>query len=85
MIDWQTIGILTAVLVAMGGFFLWAVNAIVAPIKVVIENNTDAVNKVVLKHEALEREVKVHGETLANHEPRIIGLEKFQDRCQEAR
>lgn len=82
---WTALGVLVAGIMAFGAFFLWAVNAILAPLRVSIDKNSELIREVVLDHKELRTEVKEHGEAIADMKPRIFGLEKFQDRCQEAR
>lgn len=59
--DWTAVGVITAVLVALGGFFLWVLKIILEPLKQLIKDNTKAVEKVV--------------EKLDNHEERLQCVE----------
>lgn len=84
MIDWPTVGIIATLLTIVCTFFLWAVNAIVAPLKVSVDNNSELIREVVLDHKDLRSKVNAQGNDIANLQPRVSSLEKFQDRYQEA-
>lgn len=46
MIDWTMVSAIALIMSLLCGTFLWVIRAILAPIKVVIEENTKAINEV---------------------------------------
>lgn len=59
-------------LVVLGGFFLWIMNMIMSPIKLIIKNNTDALGK-------LDEMLSKHTDRIENHEGRIIKIETVHE------
>jgi len=66
----ETIGSIVAILVPLAALVVWAMRAIVAPLKVVIENNTQAMNKIMGTVEAHAGKLEDHGIRLACIETR---------------
>jgi len=64
----EVVGILVAVIVPLAALLVWAMRAIVAPLGVVIENNTQAMTRIM-------ETVELHGEKLENHGIRIACIE----------
>jgi len=68
----EAIGILLSVLAILGGLIVWAMRATVAPLQVVIENNTAAMTHIM-------EIVDTHGEKLENHSVRITKIETVHE------
>ncbi len=64
----ETTGSIVAILVPLAGLLVWAMRAIVAPLKVVIENNTRAMTRIM-------DTVEAHAEKLEDHGIRIACIE----------
>jgi len=64
----DTTGSIVAILVPLAALVIWAMRAIVAPLKVVIENNTLAMNKIM-------DTVEIHADKLEDHGIRIACIE----------
>jgi len=52
----------------LGGGMAWFVRTVLAPMKIVIENNTAALNRITTKLDA-------HDETLDDHGQRLVAIE----------
>jgi len=68
----ETIGPLIALLVPIAALLVWAMRAIVAPLGVVIENNTKAMDRIM-------ETIGLHGEKLEDHGIRIACIETRDD------
>jgi len=64
----ETTGSVIAIVVPIAALVVWAMRAIVAPLKIVIENNTLAMNKIM-------GTVEIHAEKLEDHGIRIACIE----------
>jgi hypothetical protein len=64
----ETTGSIVAILVPLAALLVWAMRAIVAPLKVVIENNTQAMNRIM-------GTVETHSGKLEDHGIRIACIE----------
>lgn len=70
MSEWVAIGLTIAGMLA--GAFAWILRANMKPLKIVIENNTAALNLV-------SQTIREHTAKLADHEGRIIEIETTHD------
>ena len=68
----ETTGSIVAILVPLAALLVWAMRAIVAPLRVVIENNTQAMNKIM-------GTVEIHAGKLEDHGIRIACIETRHD------
>lgn len=68
----ETVAILVAIVVPLAALLVWAMRAIVAPLGVVIENNTAAMTRIM-------DTVEMHGEKLEDHSVRIAKIETVHD------
>jgi len=68
----ENIGVLIAVVVPLAALLVWSIRAIVAPLGVVIENNTQAMTR-------LMDTVEQHAEKLEDHGIRIACIETRED------
>jgi cobalamin biosynthesis protein CobD/CbiB len=66
------IGVAMAVLVPLAGLVVWAMRAVVAPLKVTVDNNTQALER---WGELLDR----HADKLEDHEVRISCIETVHE------
>lgn len=68
MIDWEMVAAVSAAITVLGTAFLWIIHAILAPLKVVVEDNTRAVREVVNK-------IDEHREKIADLDKRVAVIE----------
>jgi hypothetical protein len=66
----ETTGSIVAILVPLAALLVWTMRAIVAPLKVVIENNTQAMNKIMGTVESHAGKLEDHGIRIACIETR---------------
>jgi hypothetical protein len=70
--DWTMIGSLAAVVGIFGAFFLFVINLILAPVKILIKDNTRAIDRTVDK-------VDEHDGRLNDHDKRIVRIETVHE------
>lgn len=68
----ETIAALVGVAAVIGALAVWAMTAIIAPLNVVIENNTQAMNRVISTLDS-------HTEKLEDHGNRIVKIETIHE------
>lgn len=68
----ETIGAIVGVAGLVGSLAVWAMRSTVAPLRIVIENNTRVM-------ERIEGRIDEHSETLVDHGNRIIRIETVHD------
>jgi hypothetical protein len=64
----EEIAVVLAIAVPLAGLFLWAMRAMVAPLRVVINNNTAVMDRIMNKLDA-------HDEKIGDHAIRISNIE----------
>jgi hypothetical protein len=68
----ENIAIIFAIAVPLAGLFLWAMKSTVAPLRVVINNNTAVMDRIMNK-------LDNHEETLGEHAVRITKIETVHE------
>jgi hypothetical protein len=68
----STIAIVIGIIVPLAGALTWIIHSIVAPLRVVIENNTVALERI------MDR-LDIHGNKLEDHSIRIACIETRND------
>jgi len=68
----EAVGIILAVVFPLSALVLWAIKTTVAPLQVVIENNTAAMNHIM-------EIVDTHGVKLENHSVRLTKIETVHE------
>jgi len=64
----EEVAIIFAIAVPIAGLFIWAMKAIVAPLRIVVNNNTAVMDRVMAK-------LDTHDEKIGDHAVRISNIE----------